>query len=328
MKLSNFAYEAEDGKSIHVSSWLPDEELRALLLIVHGMAEHRQRYAPFAVSLASAGIGVYAPDLRGHGETAGSIKDQGFIAEEDGWELVVRDLHGIANRMATDHPGLPFFLFGHDVGSLFVRSYLVDHSEEVDGAVLSATCGRLGAIGRRGRRRIAREVRRNGKRSKSRSLDHLVVGRFNRAFRPNRTEFDWLTRDGGAVDTYVQDPYCGAVLSVGFFADLLDGLDKVTTRENIERMRRELPLLLVSGANDPFNNMGKQVSRFAATLRQSDFRDVELKLYPGCRHDCLYELNRLEVYDDVLRWLLDRIADCERQGQRGDATPAPSEDAE
>lgn len=293
--------------TIRGTAWLPDDEVRGVVVIAHGMAEHSARYDQFADSLTRAGYAVYAADHRGHGRTAqdGTL---GHFGAAGGWTRVADDIDLVVSHARERHPDAPIVLFGHSMGSLLARTYAVRHGERLAGLVLSGTPADAGALGRVGHALARAQARVRGPEHPSRLLDKLSFGEFNKAFKPARTDFDWLSRDGAAVDAYIDDAKCGFVCSAGFYADMLRGLRLVNTPSYAAATPSNLPVLIISGDADPAGGNGAGVEAVARLLRQSGVEDVTLVLYPGARHELLNETNRDEVTDDVLTWLNRQVA--------------------
>jgi len=305
MKSKIFPLAAADGTSIFIYQWLPDtkKKIKAAIQISHGMAEHAARYERFAAELVQAGYAVYANDHRGHGKTAGSLDTVGYFADEQGWEKVVEDQFTITRHIKKEHPGLPVFLLGHSMGSFISRNYVMNHGGELKGLILSGTAGDPGLLGKIGYLVAKREAKKVGRKTRSPFLDKLSFGKFNNAFKPNRTAFDWLSRDNAEVDKYVDDPWCGEVFTAGFFCDLLPALTYINRQENINRIPRDLPIYLFSGALDPVGGNTKGVLQVYKSFLKAGIRDVSYKFYPEARHETLNEINRDEVFRDVIAWL-------------------------
>jgi len=305
MKNDTFTFKSSDGIQIFVYKWLPDDasSVKGVIQIAHGMAEHAARYERFAGALTKAGYAVYANDHRGHGKTAGSQEHVGYFADENGWEKVVDDLHVLTGIIKKEFPGKPFFLFGHSMGSFLSRHYSMLYGNELTGLILSGTGGDPGPIGKIGLFIAKMEARLRGKRAKSDMMNKLSFGAFNNAFKPNRTEYDWLSRDNAEVDKYIHDPWCGAVFTAGFFCDMLSGLGFINRKENIMKMPKILPIYLFSGAKDPVGANTKGVTQVYNALRSVGISDVTLKFYADGRHEMLNEINREEVFGDVAGWL-------------------------
>jgi alpha-beta hydrolase superfamily lysophospholipase len=309
MKSDTFRFKTSDGVEIFTYRWMPDEAsaIRGAVQIAHGMAEHAARYERFAVMLTKAGYAVYANDHRGHGKTAGTQDNAGYFADENGWGKVVDDMHTLTGIIKKENPNKPFFLFGHSMGSFLSRNYAMLYGKELSGLVLSGTGGDPGAIGKVGLFIAKIDAKLHGKKAKSAIMNKLSFGAFNNAFKPNRTDYDWLSRDTVEVDKYIDDPWCGAVFTAGFFCDMLGGLSYINKKENIAKIPKNLPIYLFSGAKDPVGANTKGVTQVFNTLKEAGISDLNLKFYEEGRHESLNEINRSEVFSDVIAWLNKQI---------------------
>ena len=305
MKSDHFTFNTENGAEIFVRRWLPDDGVdpKAVVQIAHGMAEHSKRYERFAAALVEAGYSVYANDHRGHGETAGSLENVGYFADENGWARVVGDMLSLTKIIRKENPSIPVFLFGHSMGSLLSRSYILSHAAEIKGVVISGTGGDPGLIGKIGMLVVKFEIWRKGKKYRSPILRKMSFGDFNKSFEPNRTEFDWLSRDEAEVDKYVEDPYCGGMFTAGFFHDLLTLIGEVNDPGNIKNVPSDLPIYIFSGDKDPVGKDTRGVRQVYEAFKKAGVSDVELKFYEGGRHEMLNETNREEVHRDVIEWV-------------------------
>ena len=305
MKADTFEF----GSNIFVYRWLPDvpEQTVGVVQIAHGMAEHAGRYGRLARFLTTAGFGVYANDHRGHGKTAGELENVGYFADVDGWQTVVDDMLQLTDIVQRETPGVPVFLLGHSMGSFLVRTYIADHGAGIAGVILSATGGDPGLLGKAGRLIARWECFRKGRRAKSPLLNNLSFGGFNKAFTPNRTDFDWLSRDAAEVDAYIADPFCGGVFSAGFFADLLSGLAFINSKGAIRGIPKDLPIFFISGACDPVGKNTRGVRQVKDAFNAAGMVDVSATFYDGARHEILNEINRDAVFQDILDWLNARL---------------------
>jgi len=307
--LETFTFTASDGSGIFCRRWLPEPaaHVRGAVMIVHGMAEHSLRYDAFARSLTARGLAVYAQDLRGHGHTAEGRENLGYFAESNGWELVVDDLKILSDRIRTDHPQEPFFLFGHSMGSFLARDFMARYGERLWGAILSGTAAHPGFLGMMGRLAARAQARIRGSKSPSPLLDKLSFGNYAKAFAPARTAFDWLSRDPEQVDRYIRDPLCGFICSAGFFVDMLSGLIRVNRADHFAGVRKDLPLLMISGSRDPVGSFGKGVRKVHDAYKLAGVGDLTLMLYDQGRHEMLNEINRERVVADVIQWIDEHV---------------------
>jgi alpha-beta hydrolase superfamily lysophospholipase len=300
MQSSTFTLVAPDGTPLFVNRWLPDSQPKAVVQLAHGMAEHSTRYARFAQRLTAAGYAVYAADHRGHGQTEGT---RGYFGEQEGWQAVIDDLHAVTERAGEEQPGLPVFLVGHSMGSFLARGYAAQFGTELAGLVLTGTAGSAGPLGSAGVLVATTQARLRGHEHASGLMDKLTFGQYNAAFKPTRTDFDWLSRDPAEVDAYIADPDCGFVFTAGGFVDLLKGLAAVNSDRLVSRVPKDLPIHLASGDADPVGNKGKGVHEVADQLRRHGVSDVTVTLWPGARHEILNETNRDEVETEIVDWL-------------------------
>ena len=267
-----------DGIALQTYRWAPRGAPRAVVQVQHGLAEHAARYRRFAGALAAAGYLVYAPDARGSGRTAAGRYGQWG---PDGWPGWVEDLARLNARIRQDNPALKVALFGHSMGSFASQQYVLDHSADVDALVLSGTT----------------EV--SGLAAMLDSDEPADLSAFNAPFE-FRTGYEWLSRDESEVDAYVADEACG------FVAPKLVGIATLAQAADPQRLagiRPDLPILLVSGTDDPLAGGGAAVEVVAQRYRDAGLRDVRAVLYPGARHELLNETNRDEVTADILAFL-------------------------
>lgn len=302
MQNSSFWLPARDTTSIHVHSWQPAAPARASLLVCHGMAEHGGRYQGLGQALSKAGIAVYAPDLRGHGLTAREGL-QGHFADADGWNLVVEDLRTLNHHIRCENPQPPLFMLGHSLGSYLVMSYLMQYSCSVQGAMLSGPQ----YLRTRLRYRLARliasaESWRQGPRGISKLLHALIFNPIQRSIQPQHTIHDWLSSDPDMVQAYLNDPMCGFMCTNQLWLDVFDGLQRITPLQNMSQIHHQLPLFLFGGEQDPLHR-GSRLLDLASALRESGKRSINVKLYPGMRHEPINERDRTRVYADIIDWI-------------------------
>jgi alpha-beta hydrolase superfamily lysophospholipase len=294
---------AEDGTALHLYRWEPETPPRAVVQIVHGLAEHAGRYARLAAALNGADYAVYAHDQRGHGRTAPTPQALGFFAERNGWRKCLDDVASMNRRIAADHPGLPIVLLGHSMGSFLVQHFMSEQGARLAGAVLAASNGKPSALASIGRLVARMERLRLGARGRSALILALSFGSFNKPFAPARTHADWLSRDTEEVDAYLRDPLCGFQPSVQLWIDLLDALPEIARPARQARIPKRLPIFIISGESDPVSEKGRGLERLLAAYRTAGLERVAHRFYPGARHELFHELNREEVTRDLVAWL-------------------------
>ena len=292
-----FTFSSTAGPALDARLWRPEGAPRAVVQLVHGMAEHMDRYDPVARRLNRAGLAVIGHTHLGHGPRA---QRQGYFADHDGWQRLIDDVHRLRGIAQEQFPGLPYLMLGHSMGSFVTRCYLQEHGEGLAGAMLSGT-------GHFDRKTVTAALAAanlvclfGGARKPSALIDRLAFGGYNKPFAPCRTDFDWLSRADAEVDKYIADPYCGFLFTGSGYRELFRGLKRLTDLEALRRMPKELPLLLFSGDSDPVGGMGRGVEQVAREMRDAGMEHVEVRLYPGGRHEILNETNRDEVVRDVI----------------------------
>lgn len=287
---------------MYVHEWMIDNP-KAIVHIVHGMSEHGMRYAHFAEALNKEGYSVYCPDLRGHGKTAGDIKNVGFFADRDGWNLVVQETIEITDLIKSKHPNLPVFILGHSMGSFISRTVAFIEPNLVDGYILSATIKHPGWKGYVGKPLAKACSFFFGKKKRMKFLTNTSFTGFNKRIENKRTEKDWLTRDPEIVDQYMDDPYCMQDFTNQFFVDLAEGVLEMCKQTNIDKIDKDTPVLIVAGSMDPAGQYGKGPQDTHERYKKSGVQDVELKLFDGGRHEIINETNKDEVYAYLTAWL-------------------------
>lgn len=303
-QLCEFTIPSCDGEhEIYVRQWMPEGKIRGVVQIAHGVSEYIERYDEFMRCLSAHGFVAAGNDHLGHGR---SIKDEtelGYFGAENGWSMVVGDIHRLHTRLKEDYPETPVFLFGHSMGSFLSRTYAILNGGDLDGLIVCGTGNQAAPLVMAGKAAAALEIRLHGVRHRSQKLNNLIFGAYNVKFSENRTPNDWLCRDEAIVDAYTGDPLCGGVPTVGLIYEMMRGIAFVSKPKNVERVPKDLPVFLISGADDPVGEQGKGVIKAYRLYLDAGVEDVSLKLYPGARHEILNEVNKEEVYDDVLEWL-------------------------
>lgn len=302
-----FIVQASDGIELSCMKWTDETRQPTMILqISHGMAEHIRRYDAFAQMLVGEGIFAYGNDHRGHGYTAKRTEDRGYFTDEDGFERVVEDLYLITQQIQKEYPNIPVVLFGHSMGSFLARRYAQLYGGVLQGMILSGTGDNAVPLLKIGKVLARLEMQRKGRKAPSIFLNNLSFGQFNKPFRPNRTAFDWLSRDEQEVDKYIEDTLCGGIFTGGFFYDLFMGSEVIRKRENIAKVPRDLPIFFISGDKDPVGGNTKGVLHAYEAFRAAGVQNVSYTFYKDGRHEMLHEINREEVYSDIVNWMRER----------------------
>jgi alpha-beta hydrolase superfamily lysophospholipase len=259
------------------------------------------RYERFAGFLNDHGFVVYADDHRGHWKTAGSM-DKAGICGEDGWNGMTLDEKQLTDIIKAENPGLPFFFFGHSMGSMLAQDYIQRWGDQIDGVILSGTAGSLGDD-MEGMLAMAQGLVAQQGADVPSELFGQMFASFNQPFEPGETGLEWLSRDPVEVKKYVDDPWCGFPFTNGMVAEFFKGGVNIWNPANEVRIPNDLPMLVFSGALDPVGGNTLGVKALVERYKNNGVEDITLKFYDGGRHEMLNETNRDEVHRDVLAWL-------------------------
>ena len=292
------------GAELNVLLCLPEGRPRAVLQMTHGMVEYIGRYEELARLLAGRGIAAVGHDHLGHGGSAASREEYGYFGP-DGNRLLLDDIYAVT-RWAKALPalaGAPWFLLGHSMGSFYARQYVCEHGDELAGAILMGTGWQPRAAALAGRALCRAIAARKGWRYRSALVDGLAFGGYNRSFEPARTPKDWLNRDEKEVDRYLAEERCSFRFTLNGYDSLFAGLARLCDKRLLAQAPKDLPLLFLAGADDPVGGRGRGVCKAAQSMRDAGVKQVQVKLYPGARHELLVELNRREVFDDIAAFL-------------------------
>ncbi|MEY2398499.1 MAG: hypothetical protein QOJ00_1673 [Actinomycetota bacterium] len=296
----SLSFNDAQGVAVAYYRWNPEGAPKAIVLIAHGASEHGARYDRFATFLAAHGYAVFAQDHRGHGHT-GTATGAGIIGP-GGWQALVDDQHELVTLARAAVQNVPAVLFAHSMGSFLAQRYIQQYGNEIDGVVLSGSAGGLDNV--EGTIELIDMVAADaGMDSPAPSFPGL-----NDAFAPARTDFDWLSRDEAEVDKYIADPFCGDnnPLSLGFARGMLATALEAWKPENEAAIPKDLPVLFITGENDPVSQSAATVRALEQRYRDLGIKDVTARYYPDARHELLNEINRDDVQNDVVAWI-DRV---------------------
>ncbi len=287
----------QDGRHIQVNCWF-DQSAKAYIHLCHGMAEHIDRYKEFAQFLNSQGFNVIYHNHRGHGEN----EVLGHYSDNDGWLKTINDIVEVQDQCIENNE-LPLFLFAHSMGSFIAQGYAMRHGQRLAGLILSGTNYQHPFMYYAGRVVAKFENWRLRQGSPSTVMDKLSFASFNSHFKPNRTDFDWLSRDNKQVDSYISDSLCGFACSAETWQQLLTGLIEISDKNNLTKIPAALPIYLFGGEKDPVGRMGKGIFALSEKLRQTGHDNVTSKLYKDARHEMLNETCKQDVYQDISSWI-------------------------
>ena len=304
----DFYFNSSTGKNkIHARMCVPDAEPRAIVQIIHGIAEYIDRYDEFMSFLADNGIIAVGTDHLGHGKSIESEEQTGFFAYDNGWDYVVRDEEVLRLAMHENYPELPIIVFGHSMGSFMARTLLIRYPDAFNAAIISGTGNQGAALVNGGLIMGNLVTGLKGAHHYSKFLNNLAFGSYNKIYDNPKTEYDWLSRDEANVQKYIDDPLCGFIPTCSLFRDMMTGVKFITNKKNLTAMNKDMPVYFMSGDMDPVGECGKGVQKAYNNFLEAGMKDVSIKLYPGGRHEMLNEINKDEVYSDILTWLGSKI---------------------
>lgn len=282
-------------------------EPKAAVQILHGLAEYSGRYERFASALSKNGYHTYVQDLRGHGTNITADAPQGCFAAQKGNERVISDVLVLNQHIRQQHFGLPLVLFGHSMGGLIAFNFALAHSAAIDALAVWNTNFGSSIENSLALAYLYSERMLKGSDVPSTLLPRLTFRAWSAEIKDQQTQFDWLSRDSAAVAAYIADPLCGFDASVGLWIDIFKMMNRAKAKSNYSSMRKQLPINLVGGGQDPATNGGMAVRNFASQLSSAGFKNISTMIYDQNRHESLHELNYEEVTKNFLEWLEDML---------------------
>lgn len=301
----DFNYPSTDGLTqIHAIEWIPDGEVKAVVQIAHGMVEFVNRYDRFAGVLNKNGFYVTGNDHLGHGASVVSDDRHGYFAKENGNKCVIEDMDNLRRSTMRKYPDVPYFMFGHSMGSFLVRQYITMYGEGLSGAVISGT-GYQSKAALNTAKALCRSIALfHGWEYRSKFMNNMALGSYNKQFEPARTSNDWLTKDTQIVDDYCANPWNNFVFTLNGYYNLFVGLEWAEEEKNIAEIPKDMPVLFVAGGDDPVGHNGADPEKCAEEYRKAGIKDVSCIIYPGDRHEILNELDHDKVDADIIQWLM------------------------
>ncbi len=305
--MEEFYYPSADGKSeIHAVLWLPDGEVSGVLQIIHGMSEYAERYSRFAGYMNSRGIAVCAEDHLGHGKTAKRPEELGKFDDKRDYKTVLSDIRHLHAYAGGRFAGSPYFMLGHSMGSFLLRNYLAEYGKEISGAIIMGT-GYMGAPVLNAALFLTRlNALFFGWENRSKFIKKLAFGSYNKKFKQEKNAFSWLSADKENVKAYNADGLCGFDFTDNGYKVLFSAIKSACSQKTVSAVPKSLPVLFVSGRDDPVGNYGKGVLKTFKKFKAAGVNNARCILYEGCRHEILNDVCRERVYGDILSFVLDK----------------------
>lgn len=309
VKKEEFYFDSRDGEhQLHAIRWIPEAEKPVCIVqIVHGMTEYIDRYDDFAGFLAERGILVVGDDHLGHGKSVKPGEPYGYFCKEDAPTVLVRDEHRLKKMTQEQYAGVPYIILGHSMGSFITRNYLLKYGTGIDGAIIMGTGMQPKSALITGIIVTTIQSFIFGGDHVSKFVNNVAFGSNNKQVEADGESGNWLSRNEENIDKYASDPMCNFIFTVNGFQTLFKLIYNLHDKEKLKKMPANLPIFLVSGAEDPVGDYGKGVERVYQSFKEIGMENVQMKLYPKDRHEILNELDKEDVYGDIYRWILQRI---------------------
>lgn len=309
VKKEDFYFDSRDGEhKLHAVRWIPEVEKPVCIVqIVHGMTEYVERYDDFANFLADRGILVVGDDHLGHGKSVRPGEPYGYFCKDDAPTVLVRDEHRLKKMTQEQYTGVPYIILGHSMGSFITRNYLLKYGTGIDGAIIMGTGMQPKHVLVTGIAVTTIQSLIFGPDHVSKFVDRMSFGSYNKRIEAAHESGNWLSRNEENLIKYASDPLCTFTFTVNGFQTLFRLIYNLHDKEKLNRMPVNLPVLFVSGAEDPVGDYGKSVKQVYKSFKEIGMENVQIKLYPKDRHEILNELDKEDVYGDLYRWILRRI---------------------
>ncbi len=299
-----FEVKSSDGKTtLQCTAWVPKSPM-GVVQIVHGMQEYVGRYEAFARYLAARGFVVAGHDQLGHGGSAASNDDLGYFGGVNSEKMLEEDIHRVNKKLRETYPHLPLILFGHSFGSYLVRDYLTCYPVAAAGVILSG-CG-MQAMSTVNMARVIGHILKffKGPRYRSPLMNRIAFGHYLDRIENPITEKDWLSHNTAENRRYIADPKCNYTFTLNGFFTIGNLVERTQDMKQMAKIPKDLPILLISGAEDPVGDYGEAVRRIFKVYKEDlSLQHVNMKLYPGFRHELLQEIGRERVFEDLAGWI-------------------------
>lgn len=300
----------EANTKIHGVRWMPDDgAVQGVIQLVHGMQEYIGRYEELAKFLTDRGFLVVGHDHLGHGQSVQDRRNLGYFCKTKPSDVLVADIHQVTAITKGARPDLPYYIFGHSMGSYLLRKYLTIYSHDVDGAIICGT-GSVPDIACKSGMLVCRMMALFfGWHYRSSFVKKVAFGKPYAKFCMDGSapENSWLCRDAARVKKYYSDPLCTYDFTLNGYYGLFSTVSYDNQEKYVRQIRKDLPLFIISGSEDPVGDAGVGVKRVCRQYKQAGLEDVTMKLYEGDRHELVNEPDRDVVYADMWEWITMRM---------------------
>ena len=310
MLMKSFTLKMDDGYELCLNRWQPDteEEIKGVIQLHHGLAEHSLRYDRFGSVLAENGYVLNAYDMRGHGRSA-EVADKngngifGKLADKKGFDRAVKDLKAVTDNLKNDFPGKKTILMGHSFGSFVSQGFIEEYGNDIDACILCGTAGPQKALVGFGLFAAHLITFLTGKNRCLKLMETLSFGSYNKRINPVKTKVDWLSKNPLNVEMYMMDNWCGIPLTNSFFCSMTEGLSKIHKNKNIKKIPTKLPVFFIWGSEDPVGTYGKTIRNLIDIYKSNGMDKIDFKEYQGDRHEILNEEDKEIIEKDIIDWV-------------------------
>ena len=306
MEVIEFKVRGMHGLDLACIKMLPKKEPKAVIQVLHGMGEHKNRYIPFMEFLVENGYAVYAHDHRHHGESVIAEELVGIFRNNDTWDDVIDDAYFVTRQIFKDLPGVPLVIFGHSMGSIIARGFLGKYATAAKAAILMGTLPKMGLTDVLVPITLAKILNLFSGVKRSNLIANAANKPMLKEYPEPRTKFDWLSHNTDNIDEYIRDPLCGYAYNPKFYIEFFKGMVEINKSDFI-LLQKDIPILFISGVEDPVGNNGEGVKEIEMMYTGHGLLQINLKLVENARHEILHEDNKLETYEFIKNWLLEKL---------------------
>ncbi|MDO5292385.1 MAG: alpha/beta fold hydrolase [bacterium] len=279
----------------------PDGEPKAVVQILHGMCEHKERYLTFMEFLAEHGFASIIHDHRGHGESVRHKDDLGFMYE-NGAKAIVEDANQINRIARKQFPNIPLYMLGHSMGSLVARAYIKKYDRVLDGLIVcgSPSNNKLSGLGIQLSKAGGMIL---GKKKRAVMISDIMFKHNNDDIENPKSVNSWICATDSVVEEYDNDDLCGFIFTYNGMENLCKLVKTVYEKDNWHMNKPELPIWFISGKEDPCRGSDKKFMEAVEHLKNVGYENVSHKTYKGMRHEILNEADHMKVFTDVVSQL-------------------------
>ncbi|MFW6319570.1 MAG: alpha/beta hydrolase [Bacillota bacterium] len=300
MKIRSILLKGTKDSVLHVDVYQPKEDCRGVLHILHGMGEHAKRYKSFSEYMTTKGFVIVVHDHRGHGKSLKPKQAVGILDKTDTHQAMVDDINVVQDYIMTTYPSTPIIILGHSMGSMLLRNYLHTYQPKIAEAIIMGTLPIYSRLYIKVMRLLVAFMRPFSSMTNRHKLlsNMLNSGLINKIDNP-KSSFDWLTYDEVNVSTYINDPLSGYAYNYRFYQSFFKLIDYTSKKQIIDNTPN-IPLLIISGENDPINDKNKAIDTVSSAYKSFD---ITVKKVPNARHEVLNDQNKASTYEYIYTWI-------------------------